>query len=341
MRLRGVLILVCLPLAGAGAQTAIGKYAGEFLALGVGGRALGMGSASVALAADVTAGYWNPAGLSHIVYPQLMLMHDEQFGSLVNHDYGAAAIPVGTSTSLGLSVLRLGVDEIPDTRNAGVDAAGNPVTDLDNFSRIDPDRVRYFNAADWALFLTYSRSVSANFSYGANVKFIRREVAEYAATGIGFDVGVRYRAWENIVFGANVQDVTTTLLAWSTGRNELISPTVKLGGALTVEALGGAFTPAVDMDVRFENRQYSSTFNFGPVSADVRAGLEYQFRDLFALRIGYSDVKQITLGAGIHLPRLNIDYSFAKFDALEQLGNTHRISLMFTLESDRFRRAGE
>lgn len=341
MRLRGVLILLGFPLAFAGAQTTIGKYAGEFLALGVGGRALGMGSASVALAADVTSGYWNPAGLSQIAYPQLMLMHDEQFGSLVNHDYGAVAIPVGPSTSLGLSVLRLGVDDIPDTRNAGVDAAGNPVTDLDQFSRIDPERVSYFNAADWALLLTYSRSVSADFSYGANVKFIRREVAEYAATGIGFDVGIRYRAWENVVFGVNVQDITTTFLAWSTGRNELISPTVKLGGAVSVEALGGAFTPALDMDVRFENRQYASTFNFGPVSADVRAGLEYQFRDLFALRIGYSDVKQITLGAGIHLPRLNIDYSFAKFDALQELGNTHRISLMFTLESERFRRPEE
>jgi hypothetical protein len=341
MKLRGFLILAGLPLLSAGAQTTVGKYAGEFLALGVGGRALGMGSASVALAADVTAGYWNPAGLSLITYPQLMLMHDEQFGSLVNYDYGAVAIPMGSSTSLGLSIIRLGVDEIPDTRNAGVDAAGNPVTDLDRFSRIDPERVTYFNAADWAFLFTYSRAVSPDFSYGANVKFIRRELAEYSATGVGFDVGVRYRAWETLVVGANVQDITTTFLAWSTGRNELISPTLKLGGAATVEALGGALTPALDMDVRFENRQYASTFNFGPVSADLRAGLEYQFRDLFALRLGYSDVKQITLGAGIHLPRLNIDYSFAKFDGQYDLGNTHRISLMFTLESDRFRRSEE
>ena len=42
------------------------KYAGEFLATGVGARALGMGGAFVAISNDVTAGYWNPAALAHI-----------------------------------------------------------------------------------------------------------------------------------------------------------------------------------------------------------------------------------------------------------------------------------
>src|SRR5271167_1887126 len=54
------------------------KYAGEFIAIGVGGRALGLGGAYAALANDVTAGYWNPAGLSDLAYPQFILMHDEE-----------------------------------------------------------------------------------------------------------------------------------------------------------------------------------------------------------------------------------------------------------------------
>jgi hypothetical protein len=65
------------------------------------------------------------------------------------------------------------------------------------------------------------------------------------------------------------------------------------------------------------------------------------FKDLIALRAGYSDVKQLTMGAGVHLPKLNIDYSFAKFDATGQLGNTHRISMMFTLETEQFKRVSE
>lgn len=342
MRAVKVLVVVlCLPAAWAVGQTSVAKYAGEFIALGVGGRALALGGAYVALANDVTAGYWNPAGLARINYPQIALMHDEQFGSLVNHDYGAVAIPVGSRASIGFSLIRLGVDDIPDTRNAGVDINGNLTYDPAQFSRVDPDRVTYFNAADYALYFTYARRYSDDFMYGANVKLIRRELGEASATGIGFDVGIWYTPMDNLVLGANLQDVTTTFLAWSTGRNELISPTMKVGSAYFIEAFGGRFAPAVDFDIRFENRKYASLAHLGPMSVDLHTGLEFLFKDLVALRMGYSDVKQLTMGAGVHFPKLNIDYSFAKFDGTGQLGNTHRISMTFSLESDQFRRVGE
>jgi hypothetical protein len=300
-----------------------------------------MGGAFVALANDVTAGYWNPAGLSRINYPEFILMHDSEFGSLVNHDYGAVAIPVGTSTSLGLSIIRVGVDDIADTRNAGVDANGNLTYDPTQFTRVDPGRVTYFNAADWALYFTYSHRQNETFSYGANVKLIRRDLAEYSAMGIGFDIGFLYCPFENLSFGANLQDITTTLVAWNTGRNDLISPTVKIGSAYFIDLLGGRIAPAADFDIRFENRRSASEAHIGPVSFDFHGGMEYDFRNLIALRAGYSEVKQLTLGAGVHLPKLNIDYSFARFAGAEQLDNTHRISIMFTLEAEQFKRSGE
>jgi Uncharacterised protein family (UPF0164) len=344
MKKRAVVIvmLISVPVWSAFAGTGIAKYAGDFMSLGVGGRALGMGGAFVALANDVTAGYWNPAGLARINYPQFTLMHDEQFGSLVNYDYSAVAIPFGVNASLGFSVIRLGVDDIANTKNAGVDANGNPTYDenAEGF-RIDPNKVTYFNAADWAFYFSYSKKESEDFTYGANVKIIRRELDNASATGIGLDVGVWYTPFENVQLGANLQDVTTTFLAWSTGRNELISPTMKIGSAYFLEAFGGRFVPAIDFDVRFENRKYASTAHLGPVSLDLHSGLEYQFKSLVALRVGYSDVKQLTMGAGVRLPKLNIDYSFAKFDATNQLGNTHRISLMFTLETEQFKRIGD
>ena len=46
------------------------------------------------------------------------------------------------------------------------------------------------------------------------------------------------------------------------------------------------------------------------------------------------------VGAGVKLPKINVDYSFSKFDATDQLGNTHRISILFTLEAERFLRPG-
>jgi hypothetical protein len=323
----------------------VAKYAGEFIAIGVGGRALGMGSAFVALANDVTAGYWNPAGLSSITYPEIILMHDERFGGLVNYDYGAVAFPSGTKASIGFSVIRLGVDGIPDTRQALYDAStANQMTIydiLDPNARIDPDRVTYFSSADWAFYFTYAKHQSDDFSYGANLKIIRRDLGSNSATGIGFDLGGRMVLTDNLVLGVNLQDITTTLIAWDTGTKELISPTAKIGGAYFIDLFGGRFAPAMDFDVRFENRRYASTVHVGPISADLHSGLEYDFKNVVAVRVGYNDVKQLTLGAGVHLPKLDVDYSFAKFDGDGQLGNTHRISLKLTLSEERFRRSAE
>lgn len=340
-RLLCVLIAIAAAASVSPAQVVIGKYAGEFLALGVGGRSLAMGGAAVATSGDVTAGYWNPAGLSQIMYPQGILMHAEQFGSLENHDYVAIAIPYGAKTSLGLSVIRLGVDDIPDTRYAGIDQYGNPTFDVSKFVRLDDSKVTYFNAADWAVLFTYARAATDDFSYGVNLKFIRRDIAEYGATGVGFDIGALYKIHEQITLGASVQDVTTTLVAWNTGRKELITPTLKLGAAGYVDALAGRFTPAVDFDVRFENRRTASMFHVGGISVDVHSGIEYTFKNVVSLRAGYTDIKAPAFGAGIHLPKLNIDYSFLKFDKTDQLGDTHRISLMFTLESDRYKRPSD
>jgi hypothetical protein len=101
--------------------------------------------------------------------------------------------------------------------------------------------------------------------------------------------------------------------------------------------------PALDFDVRFENRQFASNFNIGPVSFDMHAGLEYTYQNLIYVSGGYNDVKQFTVGAGVKLPKLNIDYSFARFgeSEIERLPDTHRISIMLTLEEPRFLRDGQ
>ena len=313
------------------------KYAGEFLAIGVGGRPLGMGGAYVSLVSDVTAGYWNPGALARINYPQFSLMHDERFGNLVNYDYGAVAIPWGKNSSLGLSVIRLGVDDVPNTRNALIDLNNNGY--FDNGDRLDYSKITFFNAADWAFIATYSRMHNERLSYGVNMKIIARSIDDGSAWGIGFDVGAVYTVTPRFRIGANIQDITTTLLAWNTGRKELITPTAKLGSSYDIEFLkSGRITPSLDFDLRFENRKFASLANLGPVSFDMHAGIEYGFRDLFAIRAGYNDIKQLTFGAGIKLPKLNIDYSFAKFDGQDQLGNTHRISIIFTLDDQKFRR---
>lgn len=332
-----IILLLILASSNLFSQGSGNKYAGEFLAIGVGGRPLGMGGAYVSMVNDVTAGYWNPGALGRISFPQFALMHDERFGNLVNYDYGAVAIPWGTNASLGLSVIRLGVDDVPNTKDALIDLNNNGY--FDNGDRLDYSKIRFFNAADWAFIATYSKAANEKLSYGVNLKVISRSIDDGSAWGIGFDIGALYSVTPKFRVGVNLQDVTTTLLAWNTGRNELITPTAKVGSSYDIPFLKTSrITPTVDFDVRFENRKFSSLAAVGPVSFDMHTGLEYGFKDLFALRVGYNDVKQLTFGAGVKLPKLNIDYSFAKFDGSDQLGNTHRISVMFTLDDEKFRR---
>ena len=69
--LSAIFLVILFTFSQVNSQTVISKYAGEFMAIGIGGRPLGMGGAYVAVANDVTAGYYNPAGLARINYPEI------------------------------------------------------------------------------------------------------------------------------------------------------------------------------------------------------------------------------------------------------------------------------
>jgi len=100
----------------------------------------------------------------------------------------------------------------------------------------------------------------------------------------------------------------------------------------------GFIVPLIDWDIRFENRKFASQYNIGPISIDPHYGFEINIKDRVFLRSGYDDIKRVTFGAGIKLPKLNIDYSFNSFDNIDQLGNTHRISIILTIEEEKFKR---
>ncbi len=318
----------------------IAKYAGEFMSTGVGARALGMGGAYVAAGGDATYGYWNPAGLSRLSYPELAAMHSERFAGVVNYDYLAFAMPFRQKETLALSAIRLGVDDIPISAIPRADLQPDEqYQDEDGNLRVNRPYVdRYVSDAEYAFYFSYAKQHSSSLSYGANAKFVRKGVGDNSAWGIGFDIGAVWNPWRQLMVGANFQDVTTTLLAWDTGRKELIAPTLKAGVGYPFELpfLQSRLLLATDVDTRFEGRSGDAAqLSFGAVSMDFRFGGEISFYDIIALRVGRDDLGFLTAGAGINLSRLNIDYAFMQHTDLEA---THRISLRIRIEEERFGR---
>ena len=89
--------------------------AGAYLKMGVGARALGMGGAFVAVSDDATASYWNPAGLAKLQKDQASFMH-AKLKLDRNFDFINYVKKQGENQAIAFSVIRFGVDNIPETR---------------------------------------------------------------------------------------------------------------------------------------------------------------------------------------------------------------------------------
>lgn len=308
------------------------KYSNEFLNIGVGARALGMSNSYITTVNDVTAGYWNPAGLLGIGNQrQIALMHSEYFAGIAKYDYGAIATRIDSASVLGLSIVRFGVDNIPNTTEL-IDANGN----------VDYNRITTFSATDFALLVSYAKQLRIpGLRLGANVKIIRRKVGDFAgAWGFGLDAGAQYdyKKWK---FAAMARDVTSTFNAWTynlsdetkevfvaTG-NEIPSNSVEV--TLPKLLLGGArkfdFTPKIsllaelNLDATFDGKR-NVLLKSDAISMDPHLGLEASYMNLIFLRAGIGNYQTYTdaigkkihtfqpnIGVGVRIKSVYIDYA--------------------------------
>ncbi len=308
------------------------KYSNEFLNIGVGARALGMSNSYVTSVNDVTAGYWNPAGLLGIKKQhQVALMHSEYFAGIAKYDYGAFATRLDSSSVLGLSLVRFGVDDIPNTTEL-IDANGN----------VDYNRITTFSAVDYAFLVSYAKQLKIpGLRLGANVKIIRRKVGDFAgAWGFGLDAGAQYdyKKWK---FAAMARDVTSTFNAWSfnlseetkqvflaTGNEipensvEITLPKLLLGAARKFDFNDKVSLLAeLDMDATFDGKR-NVLINSKSVNLDPHIGLEASYMNIIFLRAGIGNYQTYTdnlgkkintfqpnIGVGVKIKSVYVDYA--------------------------------
>ena len=310
------MLLLCLPNAQAG-QFVVGRYAGEFMSLGAGARALAMGGAALANPTPATAGYYTPSRLAGLNYNDIEFMHANLIDNLYTYDELSYARPMSDGTAGSLSILYTRVGDIPLTKLAD---PNRPLTDE---NRVLVDSKSSDN--ELAVLGSMGRMVWTNWRAGASAKILYKSVAGESAYGLGFDVGMGRTVSKSLEVGVAAHDLTTSILAWSTGRTEAILPSIVLGGAYQIDlhAVNAHVTVVADLNGHFESRGDAEQIAAGPLSVNPQAGLEYLISTAVSLRGGY-DGQNLTAGAGLHISVVNVD---AAFQNHPDLGFTHRVSL--------------
>lgn len=335
-------------------QVSAPKYSNEFLSIGVGARSLGMSNSVVSNVSDGTSSYWNPAGLLGIKDKyEVSLMHSEYFAGIANYDYLGFAMPIDTLSHLSFSLIRFGIDDIPDTRFL-YDANG----------AINYDNIRFFSAADYAFVFSYARKVPilGGIRVGANFKVVHRNVGDFAnAWGFGLDAGAQkiIGKWQ---FGLMLRDITGTFNAWS-HNTELVEDIYALtGNIIPVSSLEVTLPRAIlgvsrsfefgekirllasaDLELTFDGKR-NVVLKTDFMSVSPMIGLEIDYSKIAFLRLGagkFQEVKdfnnstktswQPTFGLGVKIKALRIDYAMTDFSNSAEALYSHVFSISFGL----------
>lgn len=290
------------------------NYAGDFLALGAGARALGMGSSYVVATNGATSSYHNPAGLARLKVKEINLMHSEQFAGLINYNTISFAMPVSDDLFMGLTLLHSGIGNIKYTRLLD---ESKPMGE-DN----RPEVASREDATDYTLYLSSAKKFSEKLGFGASVKIIRKSIGTDTAFGFGIDLGIQYSISDHWDAGISLKDVTGTTIAWDGQANDRIAATMDAGLAYygKLPWLGGNYIITASMLYFGDSPDVKglSTMNIGG---------EYIISDFLAFRAGFREGTG-TFGLGLmRLPLISsssFDYAFLSDDGLD---STHRISM--------------
>lgn len=313
--------------------TKTGTTAAKFLSIGIGPRAISMGSAFSSIANDASAMYWNPAGTATLTQSELMVTYTKLFAD-INVEYLGLAIPAGELGSFGLSVTAVPYGEMEVTDEYNPEGTGE-----------------YFSAASYAVGLNYARSITENFIVGLNIKYIREDIRNSSASGVAFDIGTIFTTpFYGVKFASSITNYGTKMQMAGedllvrhdpdrqrAGNNETVNANyetdefdlplrLQIGLSKDFQFLNNQrLTVAVDAGHPNDNRQY------------VNVGGELAlFDNMIFFRGGYKSLFQLdsqeglTLGFGLNYGGLgalgvSLDYAYQNF---EKLGDTHSFGVM-------------
>jgi long-subunit fatty acid transport protein len=285
----------------------VGTIGGQFLKIGIGARATGMGGAFVSVADDASSIYWNPAGVARVNGSAVS----------VNHLSWPAEV------ALDQAAYVFSLSFLPG--NLAVSAKALTVDDMEVTDVHHPDGTgEFFDAGDMAFTLTYARSLTDKFSTGVNANWLHSGLADFDANSISFDFGTLYdTGFRSLKIGMAIQSIGADL----SFSDDPDTDPVKLPILFRV---------GMSMNV-YQAGQHSllsaAEFSHPPDNSErVNWGGEYAFRNFFFLRGGYNfnyDSEKLAGGLGVKFPvsastEARLDYSYTD---MQTLGSAHRFSL--------------
>lgn len=294
------------------ALRAAGTTSAEFLKNGAGARGAAMGDAQAAVAADVFALHWNPAGLSRLKAPEAGFMHQQWLEGARQQQF-AAALPLRAFGTVAVGVNSLSVDELNS-----FDAQGALVGALTS-------RATAFSAG-WGRKLWGGLS-PGGLSAGAAAKLIQERIGGVSGDGFAVDLGLEARPW-----GA-ASSRRPWLRRFSAGlalKNLGSGPRFDRDAAPlpweAVAGLGYAHFISGDMLTLAADARRTEGEDTG-----FSVGAEYWHRGFAALRAGWrsgaDDGEGFRAGAGFRLRRMQVDYAWSVYG--RDLEDAHRVSVSF------------
>lgn len=172
-------------------------WAGDFLRMGVGARALGMGNAYTAVPGDIYSAYYNPSGLAFLDGRQFTVSH--RYMSMDRHfTHAAFGTRIGPDADFALSWIGAGTDDIQ-----GRDLNGNRT------GKIEDSRNSFA--------VTFARMFNRKVSAGLNAKLSLWKLGDEDAKAVGFDAGVTVKPVESVSLALVARDINSRF-TWNSDR---------------------------------------------------------------------------------------------------------------------------